>query len=72
MGTLFLENNGVVQWQMTKFIKNIMSLADLMKKKAVLSYDDNAVTAAVDYERDYRDKLSYHLESVLHNLLLNY
>ena len=66
------ENNGVVQWKMNRFIKNIMNLADLMKKKAVLSYDDNAVTAAVDYEKDYRDKLNYRLDSVLHNLLLSY
>lgn len=73
---LFLEtstnNHGVAQWKINRFIKNIMNLADLMKKKAVLSQDDDAVTVAVDYERDHRDVLNFQLESVLHNLLLNY
>ena len=63
-------NKKLAPWVVNRSISTILSFSDLMKQKAGLSYDDERLTAAVYYEKDHRENLIYHLESLLHNMLL--
>ena len=58
-------------WTINRIITDVLNLANLMKKKAVLTFDQQLVTYAIDYENEYYPNLRNQLDDVLHNMLLD-
>tara|TARA_B100001989_G_C24508207_1_gene448880 strand:- start:704 stop:1147 length:444 start_codon:yes stop_codon:yes gene_type:complete len=58
-------------WTINRDITDILNLANLMKKKAVQTFDEDLIMYAIDYEKEYYPNLKGHLDSILHNMLLD-
>ena len=58
-------------WTINRNITDILKLANLMKKKAVETFDEDLLTYAIDYEREYYPNLKDQLDNILHNMLLD-
>ena len=43
----------------------------VMKKKAVQTFDEELITFAIDYEKEYYPSLKRQLDDILHNMLLD-
>ena len=68
---LFSINNKKNVWTINRNIKDVINLANLMKKKAVKTFDEELITYAIDYENEYFPSLKRQLDDILHNMLLD-
>lgn len=58
-------------WTINRNIQDILNLANLMKIKAVKTFDQELITYAIDYEKEYLPNLKGQLDNILHNMLLD-
>lgn len=58
-------------WIINRNITDVINLANLMKKKAVETFDEELITYAIDYEKEYYPSLKRQLDDILHNILLD-
>tara|TARA_B100001115_G_C15707617_1_gene343492 strand:- start:311 stop:754 length:444 start_codon:yes stop_codon:yes gene_type:complete len=58
-------------WSINRNITDVINLANLMKKKAVQTFDEELITFAIDYEKEYYPSLKRQLDDILHNMLLD-
>lgn len=58
-------------WSINRIITDVINLANLMKKKAVETFDEELITYAIDYEKEYYPSLKRQLDDILHNMLLD-
>tara|TARA_B100000214_G_scaffold360477_1_gene322894 strand:- start:5919 stop:6362 length:444 start_codon:yes stop_codon:yes gene_type:complete len=63
--------NPEVPWKINRMMKNVLDLVNLMKTKAVRSFDDDLLTFAIDFEKEYYPLLQGQLDNILHNMLLD-
>ena len=68
---LFSVNSKKNIWTINRNITDVINLSNLMKKKAVETFDEELITYAIDYEKEYYPNLKSQLDDILHNMLLD-